>query len=137
VDRPTTDQLSCRALRGGRSQRIVVTGEIDLAGADDLARFLDVRIAAAAPGDRIRVDLAGVLFCAAVGVRTLVGAARQARDLGVTLTYQPHSPAVALALDICGHLALTGAAPASEGAVARLRVAADRAGDRPDGTPTA
>jgi anti-anti-sigma factor len=114
VDRSTPELFRCRALSSGSSQHLVVTGEIDLSGAPALTRLLDARIAAAAPGDRIRVDLSGVWFCAAAGVRALVGAARQARSRGVVLSYQPHSPAVALALDICGHLELTGPVPPAQ-----------------------
>jgi anti-anti-sigma factor len=114
VDRPTPELFRCRALSSGSSQHLVVTGEIDLSGAPALTRLLDTRIAAAAPGDRIRVDLSGVWFCAAAGVRALVGAARQAHSRGVVLSYHPHSPAVALALDICGHLELTGPVPPAQ-----------------------
>jgi anti-anti-sigma factor len=86
---------------------LVVAGEIDLASVPVLTRFLDTRVAAAAPGSRLRIDLAGVDFCAAVGVRALVAAAQHARSRGVLVRFDPHSPAVALALDICGHLELT------------------------------
>jgi anti-anti-sigma factor len=133
VDRTNPELFSCRALSCGSSQRLVVTGEIDLASAGELTRFLADRIGAAAPGDRIRVDLAGVLFCAAVGVRALVGAARLAHSRGIVLSYEPHSPAVALALDICGHLELTGPVGPPADLVARCCA---RTGDRSGGDPS-
>jgi anti-anti-sigma factor len=111
VDRTAPDGLTVRALSVDGSPRLVVAGEIDLSNADALSAFLREHIGATAPGARLRVDLSGVPFCAAVGVRTLVAAAREAHGRGVVLSYEPHSPAVALALDICGHLELTGPGP--------------------------
>jgi anti-anti-sigma factor len=107
VDRRPAATLTCHALAGARSQRLVVAGDIDIATVGALTRFLQARISAAAAGDRLQVDLRGVQVCAAVGVRALVAAAREARERGMVLVYRPHSPAVALALDICGHLELT------------------------------
>src|SRR4051794_5967981 len=120
VDRPIPELFNCRALSSGSSQRLVITGEIDLSGAPALTRLLSARIAAAAPGDRIRIDLSGVLFCAGGGVRALVAAARQAHARGVALFYEPYSPAVALALDICGHLELTVSTQAQAPATAEV-----------------
>jgi anti-anti-sigma factor len=108
VDRRPATTLSYHALAGSTSHRVVVTGEIDIATVGALTRFLAARIAAASPAGRLQVDLSGVSLCTAVGVRALVAAAREARERGVALQYRPHSPAVALALDICGHLELTG-----------------------------
>jgi anti-anti-sigma factor len=108
VDRRDGPTLSCHAVVGSTTHRLVVAGEIDLVTVGDLTRFLEDGIAAAAPGDRMRIDLSGVRLCSAAGVRALVSTARRARERGVELRYRPHSPAVALALDICGHLELTG-----------------------------
>jgi anti-anti-sigma factor len=108
VDGPVPLILSCRVEGTGPARRLVVAGEIDLATVAAVTRFLGAGIAAAEPGSRLRVDLAQVVFCAAVGVRALVAAVQLGRARGVVVLFDPHSPAVALALDICGHLELTG-----------------------------
>ncbi len=125
MDGPALEILSCRVEGGGAAQRLVVAGEIDLATVPTVTRFLHAGITAAAPGSRLRIDLADVVFCAAVGVRALVAAAQLARSRGVAVLFEPHSPAVALALDICGHLELAGPTGAP-GSVVPIRAARAR-----------
>jgi anti-anti-sigma factor len=102
--------LHCRIVETETAVHLVVAGEVDLSNAGDLDAALadGVRRAGGRP---VLVDLIGLGFCAAVGVRVLVAAARRARSGGADLRFHPRSCAVDLALDICGQLAEIAGAP--------------------------
>jgi anti-anti-sigma factor len=64
--------------------RIVLTGELDRSTCDQLARVARALTTSAAPN--WVVDLAGVTFCDAPGLRALAGLRRDAEDSGATMT---------------------------------------------------
>lgn len=104
--------LTVDAVEAGTHTRLVVTGDLDLLTVPTLTHLLRARLDAAAPDTLLVVDTAGVGFCGAAGVRVLTDAVHRARDRGVRVRVDPRSPAVDLALDICGELGEVGdAAP--------------------------
>jgi anti-anti-sigma factor len=107
VDHIAPSLMRCRAVASESALRLVVIGEVDLSNADDLDAFLSAGLRAAA-GRPVSVDLIGVEFCAAAGVRVLARAARRARARGIELRFAPRSCAVDLALGVCGRLADIG-----------------------------
>jgi anti-anti-sigma factor len=78
--------------------RLIVTGEID---ASNAARFGAVLSAAVDTGIRL-VDVGGVEFLAAAGLRALIEASRPVGERGETVTLQRVRPTVRRVLDLSG-----------------------------------
>jgi anti-sigma B factor antagonist len=87
---------------GGPARTLAVTGEIDIATAPDLDRFLRRHLAAVPRHGRVVVDLTGVRLLGAAGVDVLVGVAHAARAREVAFALDPVSWQVARVLDLCG-----------------------------------
>lgn len=68
----------------GDSDRFVLTGELDIATADQLTSALDE--ASGQPGRSRVIDLSGVTFMDSTGLRVLINANRAAADGGYELT---------------------------------------------------
>src|SRR2546429_6872704 len=80
------------------SATVVLDGEIDIATAPAIRRFL---IAAITGGDvHLAVDMSGVTFIGAAGIGVLVAAANRAREGGGSLSLLAPSPQVLLLLDV-------------------------------------
>jgi anti-anti-sigma factor len=119
VENTAPSLLNVRTVETDSSVRVVVAGEIDLSNADDLGRTLSA-VLASASGRPVLVDVARVGFCAAVGVRVLVGAVHRAVAAGAALHLQPRSAAVDIALEICGRLAEVEASTRGPSPVTRI-----------------
>jgi anti-sigma B factor antagonist len=92
--------VTCSATDTAEGLRVVVEGEIDLVTAPAVRRYLFDVLDAQPPGGRILLDLAGVAFFAAAGVRALEDAHTRAGARHVELALAATSPAVALVLRI-------------------------------------
>jgi anti-sigma B factor antagonist len=80
------------------SATVVLDGEIDIATAPAIRRFL---MAAITGGDvHLAVDMSGVTFIGAAGIGVLVAAANRAREGGGSLSLLAPSPQVLLLLDV-------------------------------------
>jgi anti-anti-sigma factor len=80
------------------SATVVLDGEIDIATAPAIRRFL---MAAISGGDvHLAVDMSGVTFIGAAGIGVLVAAANRAREGGGRLSLLAPSPQVLLLLDV-------------------------------------
>jgi len=79
-----------------------VSGEVDLATVSGLLDFLDRELAQAAAGSRMVVDLSGIVFFSAAGVRALLTAAHHARRRAGGLGPHPLSAQAAAVLELCG-----------------------------------
>jgi anti-sigma B factor antagonist len=80
------------------SAAVVLDGEIDIATAPAIRRFL---MAAISGGDvHLAVDMSGVTFLGAAGIGVLVAAANQAREAGGSLSLLTPSPQVRRLLDV-------------------------------------
>jgi anti-sigma B factor antagonist len=80
------------------SVTVVVDGEIDVATAPAIRRFL---MAAISGGDvDLAVDMSGVTFIGAAGIGVLVAAANRAREAGGGLSLLAPSPQVRRLLDV-------------------------------------
>lgn len=80
------------------SATVVLDGEIDIATAPAIRRFL---MAAITGGDvHLAVDMSGVTFIGAAGIGVLVAAANRAREGGGSLSLLAPSPQVQLLLDV-------------------------------------
>lgn len=79
--------------------RIVVHGELDLAGADDLTAALEA--AEAGTCAAILLDLSGVTFMDSAGTSVLVRAGIRSQATGDRLSITP-SAAVDRVIDLCG-----------------------------------
>ena len=74
------------------SATVVLDGEIDIATAPAIRRFL---MAAISGGDvHLAVDVSGVTFTGAAGIGVLVAAANRAREVGGSLSLLAPSPRV-------------------------------------------
>jgi anti-sigma B factor antagonist len=81
------------------SATVVIDGEIDIATAPAIRRFL---MAAISGGDvHLAVDMSGVAFIGAAGIDVLVAAANRAREAGGSLSLLAPSPKVRWLLDVC------------------------------------
>ena len=81
------------------SATVVLDGEIDIATAPAIRRFL---MAAISGGDaHLAVDMSGVTFLGAAGIGVLVDAANRAREAGGSLSLLAPSPQVRWLLDVC------------------------------------
>ena len=80
------------------SATVVLDGEIDIATAPAIRRFL---MAAISGGDaHLAVDMSGVTFLGAAGIGVLVDAANRAREAGGSLSLLAPSPQVRWLLDV-------------------------------------
>jgi len=80
------------------SVTVVLDGEIDIATAPAIRRFL---MAAISGGNvHLVVDMSGVTFIGAAGIGVLVAAAKRARQGGGSLSLLAPSPQVLLLLDV-------------------------------------
>lgn len=80
------------------SATVVLDGEIDIATAPAIRRFL---MAAITGGDvHLAVEMSGVTFIGAAGIGVLVAAANRARQGGGSLSLLAPSPQVLLLLDV-------------------------------------
>jgi anti-anti-sigma factor len=95
------------------SATVVLNGEIDIATAPAIRRFL---MAAISGGDvHLAVDMSGVTFIGAAGIAVLVAAANRAREAGGGLSLLAPSPQVRRLLDV---LHLAGSCPQPSAQVA-------------------
>jgi len=80
------------------SATVVLDGEIDIATAPAIRRFL---MAAISGGDaHLAVEMSGVTFLGAAGIGVLVDAANRAREAGGSLSLLAPSPQVRWLLDV-------------------------------------
>jgi anti-sigma B factor antagonist len=90
------------------SATVVLDGEIDIATAPAIRRFLMAAISGGAV--HLDVDISGVAFIGAAGIGVLVAAANRAREAGGSLSLLAPSPQVRRLLDV---LHLDGILPAA------------------------
>jgi anti-sigma B factor antagonist len=90
----------CLVVRGPAPVTVFVTGDIDLACADQLAAVLHMTLDAYPQG--IDLDLASVRFCDCRGLRALLAAQAFARRRGRPFALGPYSPIVARLLELTG-----------------------------------
>jgi anti-sigma B factor antagonist len=95
------------------SAAVVLDGEIDIATAPAVWRFL---MAAISGGDvHLAVDMSGAAFIGAAGIGVLVAAANRAREVGGSLSLLALSPQVRWLLDVFHLDAILPAAQRSGG----------------------
>jgi anti-anti-sigma factor len=107
--------IDCARVTGPDGEpRVRVVGEVDLASAPLLRRFLLDELGRVAPGDRFLVDLGGIDFFSAAGLHVLEDVAGVAGERGAVLVLQPLSATVGFVLSACGGAlgALVGNGPA-------------------------
>ena len=80
--------------------RLALLGEVDLASAGRLRAFLDDHIGHVPPGGELSLDMSGVEFFAAEGMRVLYAAAGRVRERGAVLRLHPVPEWVARVLEI-------------------------------------
>jgi anti-anti-sigma factor len=96
---------------GPLSATVVLDGEIDIATAPAIRRFL---MEAISGGDaHLAVDMSGVTFIGAAGIGVLVDAANRAREAGGSLSLLAPSRQVRWLLDVLHLDAILPAAPRS------------------------
>ncbi|QFU89448.1 STAS domain-containing protein [Amycolatopsis sp. YIM 10] len=91
---------------------LTLTGELDLAAAEDLDRLLGESLDSGREG--LVVDMTGVSFCDSSCLNALLGAARRARAAGAGFALVAVSPAVVrpiTALNLGQLLPMTGSVP--------------------------
>jgi anti-anti-sigma factor len=71
------------------AHRVAVRGELDLASSPVMRRFLDAELERVPAGGELVVDLTGVTFLSAAGLREFVAVARAARERLVVLRLHP------------------------------------------------
>ena len=86
------------------SARIALSGQFDIASADDATRALQALLHRGL--DHVVVDLSGLDFIDSTGVRFLVEGRETARDLGVKLTLVHGGDPVRRVLRVAGVMAL-------------------------------
>lgn len=103
--RVTTAERPETALWAARSDGVTlqVSGALDVNTADDVAD----RLVAEVLGGITQIDLSGVEFCAAAGVRALLAGRETARARGLVLLLRC-SPPVVRVLELCGLIELDG-----------------------------
>ena len=95
-----SSDLSFKIDHRDRSIRLTVAGEIDIATADSLT---DVALRALRrPARVLLLDLSGVSFCGAAGIRSLLEIHHAARDARINLVLTCIQPHVRRVLDIVG-----------------------------------
>lgn len=90
------------------SGRIALSGEFDIASADDATRALRALLDRGL--DLVVVDLSGLVFMDSTGVRFLVEGRETARNVGVALSLVPGGDPVRRVLQVSGVMALFEAA---------------------------
>jgi anti-sigma B factor antagonist len=100
------------AIEGSADRPVVcLSGDIDLAAADELRRAL---MAAAAIAVRIEVDLSGVTFLDSCGIAALVASRNVAHDHQCELVVSRLSPQASRVLEITGLLRSLTARPSGD-----------------------
>ncbi|MGI5132146.1 STAS domain-containing protein [Pseudonocardia sp. CA-107938] len=98
-DRRVVTGLRARHERAAPGEAVlVVEGEVDLVTVPALTELLDQALA---NSRRVILDLGGVTFCGAVGVRALVRAAATARAAGAELRLRGASPILRRITALC------------------------------------
>lgn len=88
-----------RVPRGPGSVVLVLDGPLDLVTAPALAEHVDRELVRCS---RLELDVAGVTFCGAPGVRALTRVGTAAEALGVDLVVSGASPMLRRVMVICG-----------------------------------
>jgi anti-sigma B factor antagonist len=105
--------ITMTAVSDPPSATVVLDGEIDIATAPAIRRFL---LAAISGGDvHLAVDMSGVTFIGAAGLGVLVAAANRARQAGGSLSLLAPSPQMRRLLDVLHLDAILPAAQRSAG----------------------
>jgi anti-sigma B factor antagonist len=99
---PRQLELSCRT-DGDRNQVVSVTGELDIATAEQAYTFISDVIDAWEPGPApVSIDLSGLTFCDAAGLGVLARIARHARQAGRQLRLTAARPSLLKIMRITG-----------------------------------
>jgi anti-anti-sigma factor len=98
------EQLRVDVSESPGSARIALSGQFDIACADDASRALQALLNRGL--DRVVVDLSGLDFMDSTGVRFLVEGRDTARHLGVKLSLVPGGDPVRRVLTVAGVIAL-------------------------------
>jgi anti-anti-sigma factor len=115
-------ELRCEVVARAPDECLLrVSGEVDLATVSGLLDFLDRELAQAAAGSRMVVDLSGIVFFSAAGVRALLTAAEHAGRREVVLVPHPVSAQAAAVLELCGIELAVGTGGAERRAARPLR----------------
>jgi anti-anti-sigma factor len=101
----TTVRLVCD---GPAPVAVIVSGELDLACADEFAAVLCATLDTRPQG--VELDLASVRFCDCRGLGALLIARACARRRGRHFALGPHSPAVARLLELTGNRSILATA---------------------------
>ncbi len=88
--------------------RVRVGGEIDMATVEELRTAFTEIVHTATPPCRVVVDLAGVAFLSAAGVRVLVQTGERVRVAGGVFVVDALSPVVETVLRACGYGHMVG-----------------------------
>jgi len=97
--------------------RLAILGEVDLASAGRLRAFLDEHLGHVPPGGELSLDMSGVEFFAAEGMRVLCDAARRARARGAVVRLHPVPQFIARVLEIGRIWPEVERGPSGDGAV--------------------
>ena len=100
---PDPPELTIRASLDGRHRRRwSLAGEIDLLTSTQLNRELDMVLDHVPPPQRLRLELAEVVFMDTTGVAVLLKARRRALEVGCRFTVISTSPTIARLFEITG-----------------------------------
>ncbi|MFI6130577.1 STAS domain-containing protein [Micromonospora sp. NPDC051141] len=114
-DRASTGALTVAPADAGAGRVVLmVTGEVDMATADELALAL-ADLLRRRPLHRLLVDLAGVRFLDSSGIRTLLEAAQDAQHRGCHLVLVNTPRNVRRVLEIAGVATVLGLDAAGDG----------------------
>jgi anti-anti-sigma factor len=94
------EQLRVEVSESPGSARIALSGQFDIASADDASRVLQALLHRGL--DLVVVDLSGLDFMDSTGVKFLVEGRDTARDLGVRLSLVPGGDVVRRVLTVAG-----------------------------------
>jgi anti-sigma B factor antagonist len=101
-DVPTPGGLSITSVLDGPTVRVILQGELDLAGAQQMEERM-VAIDEEGPA-RVVIDLGGLAFIDSTGLRLLLQADTRARARGYELFLRPGAPAVQRVFEVTGAL---------------------------------